>query len=448
MVSAGDIRAGGAYVELGIKDSAFDERLARSQARLKQWVAENARAAAAPITRANEGALAGAGAAGGPGGFFRGSFRSAELFEGGIRFVAAIQAARVAIKDVQIFSALVRGDFDGMRKAAEALPFGLGEVVKQLSGPVDEWCKGIALRLTGLADFTYDKGAAQKAAQDRKAEVEQYNRFLQAYDAAEKAVQKATLSAREYARWEVEGMKLTEQQAGKVLALKYKQIEADENKQADRQRAEAAKHYSDELAKAMDEVAKLRLGEEGYIEYQVRAMNLTAEAAQSLIGWKKEALRLEKEHKKAEEDARKARQAAEEAAREEQRSRLEEFDEAERNFKRYEEEAARLKESLMSPKEKFERQRELLTELRDAEMITQDEWTRGIYQAMEEAAKDMPDEVERTIGVRGTFNALQAEALGAGDASDAIAHNTDKTAKAAEKVARLIEEWGVALEYG
>jgi len=56
----------------------------------------------------------------------------------------------------------------------------------------------------------------------------------------------------------------------------------------------------------------------------------------------------------------------------------------------------------------------------------------------------MPDAMRRTIGVRGTFNAMEAAGFGAGDVSDRIAQATEKTAKNTEKIAQLAASLGVS----
>ncbi len=143
VASASGIRAGAAYVEITADDTPMQKRLAQSQARLQQWAAQAS--GSVSLTRGTEGA-----ALGGEGGFFRGGFKGTELLDVGLKFGTAVQGAKAAIKDVQIFSSLFRGDMEGARKAAEELPFGLGQIVKELSGPVDAAMKTFVFRLRGL----------------------------------------------------------------------------------------------------------------------------------------------------------------------------------------------------------------------------------------------------------------------------------------------------------
>ena len=53
------------------------------------------------------------------------------------------------------------------------------------------------------------------------------------------------------------------------------------------------------------------------------------------------------------------------------------------------------------------------------------------------------DAVAHTVGVRGSFNAMEAAGLGAGGPADRIAAATEKTAAMTEKIAVLAKDWGV-----
>jgi len=132
MPDASAIRMGGAYVEISADDTPMLRRLRESQARLRPWGAENSGPA---LTRGTEASVLAQSREGG--GFLSGGFKGMQIAETGLKFATAIAAVKVGIKDVHMFSALFRGDMEGARKAAEELPFGLGEIVKELSGPVD-----------------------------------------------------------------------------------------------------------------------------------------------------------------------------------------------------------------------------------------------------------------------------------------------------------------------
>jgi len=435
MASPGAVRAGAAYVEISADDGPMMQRLAQSRARLRQWVAENSGPA---MTRGTEAGIP-AGEEGK--GFFSGSFRGAQLFDTGLKFAVAIAATKAAIADVRIFSNLVRGDFEGMRKAAEELPFGLGEIVKQLSGPVDAAFKAL---LVGNLGNVYDKAAIQKARQDRQEEVEQYSRGLQAVAAARKALRDATLSPRERAAAEVEDLNLDAKAKQDTLAAKLALIAHNEEKAAADERARAAKEYANLLREAQDENAKLRMSEEEYAAYQVRNMGLAAEQQEELLGWRLENLRIAKEQKAAEEAARKAAHEAAEAERERLREQEDGWNEAMRRLEEAHRDAESVRRSVETPEERFGREKERLEELRDWGEISDETYQRAMRKALEDAAAAMPDAAARaTIGVRGTFNAMEAVGLGAGGVSDRIASASEKTAKNTEKIAKLAEQWGV-----
>ena len=55
----------------------------------------------------------------------------------------------------------------------------------------------------------------------------------------------------------------------------------------------------------------------------------------------------------------------------------------------------------------------------------------------------MPDAARQTIGVRGTFNAMEAAGLGGGGIADAMLEAQRQTAKNTEKIAQLCAALGV-----
>ena len=203
MVASSGVRAGAAYVEISADDSPMQQRLAASKKRLRQWVAENSGPA---LTRGTEAEVMAQGREGG--GFMGGTFRGMDIGGTGMRFAVGVQAARVAIKDAQIFSRLFQGDMEGARKAAESLPFGLGEIVKVLGDGADAAARWVALRSLGANIEPYDANAAAAAKRIRDESVDQHTRGLKAVEESQKALQRATMTAREYAQVEVAGMNL------------------------------------------------------------------------------------------------------------------------------------------------------------------------------------------------------------------------------------------------
>jgi len=437
-MGAGDIRAGGAFVEISAQDARFVQALQRSQARLKQWVREAE--AQTPMTKGTEKQLLG-----GEGkGFLTGGFRGTELFNTGLRFATAIMATRAAMGDIKIASALVRGDWEGMRKAAEALPFGLGEIVKELSGPVDAAFAAIINRIKGInPEDTNNARANAKAKKDRQEESAQFARFTKAFHAADQAAKKATMSARELAAAEVAELDVTANQAQKIMALREKAIAGDEEKEAGKKRTEAREHETDLIRKAQDEYSKLVMTEEEYAAYEVRNMNLAAEAAKSLIGWKLESIRVTKEQKKAEEDKKKAAKDAEDVEQSREKFAEEGWDRALEAHKKATEEGDKMTEEALSPYARFEKERDHLKELLDADLINPKTYKFQIKKLLEDAAKDMPDLVAQTVGVQGTFSAFGAGRMGIGP-MDRMAKGIDETAKNTKKIADLAVQWGVS----
>jgi ribosomal protein L13E len=483
-MNPGGIRAGGVYIEIGADDSSLQGRLAATQTRLRTWVAQNQ----AQFSKASEGALA--GGAEKPG-FFGGSFRGTNLLgESGLRFAVAVQEARVAIKDVQIFSALARGDFEGMRKAAEELPFGLGEIVKTLSGPVDEAAKQVALRLSGLSGFAYDTSAAANAEKDQARATKAFNEGNKAIAEIEKALQKATLSAREYAAAEVAGMGLSADQAEKLLGLKLQLITADERRKLGAQQQALIARGESAVGQAMDQYAKATMSERDFIAYEVKQMGLAENHAQSLLNWKLAILEVTEKQALAEKRAHfdeqigamvegiknrvaEVRGTIDSLGLEEARAQDEiakavgagtlSFQEAAEQVDRIKaafaglraaqgaaatkKEGEALTESLRTPEEeakaKIARYKELLALGVGAGGITEETYSRAVRKSLEDAAAAMPDAVKRTIGVRGTFNAMEAAGLGAGGVSDRIAAATEKTAKNTDKIAQVAASLGV-----
>jgi hypothetical protein len=408
------------------------------------------------------------------------------LADSGLRFGLAVQEARVAIKDVQIFSALVRGDFEGMRKAAEALPFGLGEIVKELSGPVDAAAKAIVFRLKGLTEDAYDPAATARAEKDRAAQVKAFNAGNKAIAEAEGALRKAALSAREYAKAEVDGMGLGADQAERLLALKLRLIEVDEQRKEFAQRQAVLGRGEDLIGQAMDQYAKATMSERDFIAYEVKHMGLAENHAESLLGWRLAILDATERQREAEAkgtverdyaaslahlreeagllrgtldplqaDLEKAGQGLTKALEDglltfrEYADRMENLRAALKDVQKAREEAAvkaegeRLTESVRTPEEKAKAEIERYKQLRAGGSISQKTYSRAVRKSLEDAALALPDVARSTVGVRGTFNAMEAAGLGAGGVTDRIAQASEKTAKNTEKIALLAAQWGV-----
>jgi len=437
-MGAGDIRAGGAFVEISAQDARFVQALQRSQARLKQWVREAE--AQTPMTKGTEKQLLG----GGKGGFLSGGFRGTELFDTGLKLATAVMSMKVGMKDVAIVSAMARGDWEGMRKAAEELPFGLGEIVKELSGPVDAAFVAIINRIKGInPEDTHDSKANAKAKKDRQEESAQFARFTKAFHAADQSAKRATMSTRELAAAEVAELDLTAKQAREVLDLRLKAIAGGEEKDAAQKRAQAREHENDLLRSAQDAYSKLTMTEEEYAAYEVRNMNLSANAAQSLIGWKLAAIKVAKEQKKAEDDRRKAEKDAEDAERSRAKWADDAFEESLDNFKKLTDEGQRMQQEALSPYERFEKERDHLKELLDADLIDPKTYKFQLKKLLEDAAREMPDAVAQTVGVQGTFSAFAAGRMGIGP-MDRMARGIDETAKNTRKIADLAGQWGVS----
>ena len=93
MVASSGVRAGAAYVEITADDAPMIRRLKESQARLRQWAAENSGPA---LTRGTEAAVMAQGREGG--GFMGGTFRGMDIGGTGMRFAVGVQAARDAVR--------------------------------------------------------------------------------------------------------------------------------------------------------------------------------------------------------------------------------------------------------------------------------------------------------------------------------------------------------------
>jgi hypothetical protein len=373
------------------------------------------------------------------GGFLGGTFRGMDIGGTGMRFAVAVQEARVAIKDVQVFAALFQGNMEGARKAAESLPFGLGEIVKELGAGADAAARWVALRSLGVGVKPYDANAAAGAKRIRDESVDQHNRGLKAVEDSQKALQRATMTAREYAQVEVAGMNLAADAAEKVLANKLRLIAVDEQKKEAAKLAANVARGQDLINQAMLEYEKLTVSPREYLRLEVQAMGLTADKAEQLLAWKRAILDVTEEQARAE---ARAAVEADNAIRAYQEV-IDNLNEREKVRK----EGQSLEESLRTPEERAKADIEHAKELLEEGAIDPDTYNRAVRKALEDAAAAMPDVAARaTIGVRGTFNAMEAAGMGAGGVTDRIASATERTAKNTEKIVQLAANLGVTYQ--
>ena len=435
VASASGIRAGAAYIEISADDAPMVRRLKESQARLRQWAAENSGPA---LTRGTEAAALAQGQD--TNGFLSGGFRGQELFSTGLKFATAVGAARAAIADARIFSNLFAGDMEGARKAAESLPFGLGEIVKQLSGPVDSAMNALVARLTGTWQMGFQVGGNRA---EIKAVVDQYNRGVAAIRDVDKALASATLSARELAKQEVDGLKLSADAASELLAKKLQLIGIDEQKKAEAALTARVARESDAVAQARMDLAKATMTEDEYLEMGVRLLGYSADRAAELLAYRKELLRVQREQAAvAEREA--GRVAAEQAGIQweiDQENRA--LEELQRGLAAAKQEAAALTEAMQTPEERAAAQIEKYQDMLAYGDITDETYNRAVRKALEDAASSMPEVARQTIGVRGTFNAMEAAGLGSGGMADAMLEAQRQTAKNTEKIAQLAAALGV-----
>ena len=435
MPDASAIRMGGAYVEISADDSPMLRRLRESQARLKAWAAENS--GGMQISRGTEAAALAEQDAKSPT-FFRGSFKGTELVEGGLKFAAAIAATKAAIADVRIYSALFRGDMEGARKAAEALPFGLGEIVKELSGPVDSAANALIARLTGTWQMK-DVYAGKSSKADLKATVDQFNRGESAIKDVDKALAKATMSARDLAKHEVAGLKLSADAAGELLAKKLQLIDVDEKKKAYEKQVQAGRAireaFAGESRQLEADYQKLVLSAADFARYQAKAKGYTDEEADSI----RRGTQALEDRKAAIENAAIAAQNAIDADVAKMQEGIDLLTEMEHESAKAAQEIDSLREAVMTPEE---RARALVEKYQGMDLHPETR-RRAIQKALEDAAAAVPDVARATIGVRGTFNAADIGSLGAGSTADRLATAADKTAANTEKIAALMEKFGL-----
>jgi len=245
MPSPGDVRAAGAYAELSVQDALFSAGLAAASQKIQAFATQ----AQKSMATVNVGAIGGDKS-----GFFAGSFKSTELLDTGLKFTAAIGMVKAAVADARIFTDLMRGDFEAMRKDVEALPFGLGEIAKQIAGPVDEAAQAIIL---GVSDKDYVREQARMAG-ERKVQAAKDAQAAKAINAANEELAKKTMSAPDYAKHQVEALYLEAGAAEKLLGIKMAILAIDERDLKAKNDARGSAAEGERVEKMLAEDARLR----------------------------------------------------------------------------------------------------------------------------------------------------------------------------------------------
>jgi len=299
MVSAARLRLGGAYVELVADRARLQADLAGARQDLARFGAESK-------------------------GVFKGSFKGADLFETGLRVTTVLTAAKVAMADLQIFSALFRGDMQAAEKAVLQLPFGMGQVSKTLGDL-------IASGVGALGGWTAPRGETAQEKDLWKRQAAGARQYRSDLEAAQKALARVTLSSREYAAAEVAAMGLTREAAAKLLDVKLRTIAAEERKAAattrEREgRAAVLKEWEAAgavYAEAEREITRLResidglvMGEAAAAEKTALARGMSQHQAAAIRGLTEEYERLTEAKREAERTFREMEAEGETAARE------------------------------------------------------------------------------------------------------------------------------------
>jgi len=429
MPSARELRAGLVFVEMGIDQAFLQAELDKAQAQVAKTAAEMNRASTA---------------ARGPGGegFLAGSFRGTDLAGSGLKFYVAIQEARVALADIQIFSSLIAGDFEAMRKSAEKLPF-FGELVKEMGAEADAYFKKAELEGDAFdryfhhvpLKYAYNVADTQKAMADAREEVQRYAHGLELVATAQKRLADAALPAGEKAVAEVAGANADPALRLEALVLTLRAESMKAEAAAGQERVRRTKEFLGLLKQAQDEQMKLSVGAEAYAAYQVAGMDATAEEKKELL----EILLLNIRTAEAKKDAVEAAHKAAEAAREALQLEQERLDAARRHDEERKRTLEEITRSVETPEEEFMRRKGELDKALE-EGLPQDIYERAIRKALEEAAAALPDLVGPTYGAKGTFwgmeSAMGMSALG----GDVLPKASQETAKNTEKMVRLLQQ--------
>jgi len=428
MVSPGAIRAGGVYIEIGGDDSPLERTMAATQARLRAWVAQNQ----AQFTKATEGALSGEAG----GGFLSGAgFRGADIAGTGLKVMTFVKGMEAVVGTAKIFSAALDGDTAAVRKLGEALPL-FGQLVPIL-GPLAD---SAANRLWSKAghDLTgaYDVGATQRSNKARADQAKGWNEGLRVIKDQEQAFRKLTMSARDFFVWQMQSKGVGKAQVDQALeqrAINTSLENSEHRLNAERSTAEEQAGQAERSVKQSNlEYARATLSAREFVVAQIEAADWSKEqtaaaTAAALVAF----------------DATQKKIAGEKAFRAELQATADADRKAAAEFQhnldlRFSremdlvEKANRVHEETMSPKERFENKQGELQELLGLGLIDKPEYNKAIRQALERAARALPDIVDAVTrySSRGTFNGLEAQ-MG----MDAGSSAAERTAKAAEKTA-------------
>jgi len=352
---------------------------------------------------------------------------------------------------------------------------------------VDAAAKWFIFRLRGLdTDDSADRAAAARAKRDRDEGVAAWNRYVNAVHSVDRALAQASMSAEEFARYEVDGLRLAQSEADALLAKKLRLIQIEQQRKAYEKFQETRARGENLIGQAMDQYARATMSEREFLAYQSRHMQVSASAAQQWLSWTLAALDATERRQKAEKQkafegnfaetirgleleagvlrgtfeafdvevtraARSLDQAMDEGliGWDEYTERLEKLKSAMAELRAAREadaakrEGQSLTEAMQTPEERARAQIEHYKKLLEGGSITGETYNRAVRKALEDAAAAMPDAMKRTIGVRGTFSAIEAAGMGAGGVSDRIASATEATAKNTEKIAQLAANLGV-----
>jgi len=412
MVSSSDIRAGGAYVELTAEDAKFVEGLRRAEARLKQWVERNrwSIGGRGEVTRGGKGAGIG------------GLTGDLELLgvAKGISAAKYIMAIRLAMQNLKVISAAWAGDMKKAREEVEKLPYSIGEIAKMLAGPVDAAAQKFVFRMRGLSTegvgqglFSGGPGLSKEGREARTVAVEAYNRGLKAVEALQQAYRKATFSARELAKAEVEA------------AIKAKGAEGDRL-----------------IAAEFEEIAKATMSERDFLAYQVRALGLSEEKAESLLRLRQANLEITEEQKQAQEGLNALMAEAEADAAAWARSMQDAVDADQERY----DEAYTLTQAMRAPREKAGDEIAKYREMIEEGLIDPETYRRAVRSTIEDLAAALPEAQRPTTAAGGTFSGVEAYRMGSAGPIDDIAASNREIARHTERLIKLTKELGVTYQ--
>jgi len=201
-----------------------------------------------------------------------------DLFGTGMKFATAIAEVKVGIADVRIFSALFCGDMEGARKAAEELPFGLGQIVKELSGPVDSAVRKLTFALRGLTEESPGAGGGQRR-RDQAEGVAEWNRYVDAYKKAREALAQVGETPQETAIRGVMELNLTLEHTMELAGLIRDRF-AEIAVKRDQDRVAALLGQGERAVfDAEDRLARATLGTQDYLRWQGNRLPMGQDAA-------------------------------------------------------------------------------------------------------------------------------------------------------------------------